>query len=137
MRYSLIVMVFVVLIAIFGAGCTPSASLPEQFETLPEGNAGSGAALFNQSINGAPTCVSCHVVDQAENGGLIGPSLQGYGDIAANRVDGQTAEEYTFYSIVRPAQHIVDGYSNAMYIRYNSALSQQQIADLIAYMLNL
>lgn len=100
--------------------------------TLPEGDAQRGEALYNESINGAPTCLSCHLLSDER---LIGPGLAGYAEVAGMRVEGQSAEEYTYLAIVRPAAHIVSGYSNLMYAEYGSRLSDQQIADLMAYLL--
>lgn len=68
---------------------------------------------------------------------LAGPGLGGFSRRAGERVEGQTAEVYTYESIVRPARYIVRGFSNIMYNRYVEKLSQQDIADLIAFLLGL
>ncbi|MBZ0291815.1 MAG: cytochrome c [Anaerolineae bacterium] len=120
------------LLLIFTA-CAPP-ELNNHFEELSPGDASSGEKLFLQSIDDAPTCASCHALDGSR---LIGPSLQGYAAAAGTRVEGQSAEEYTFYSIVRPAQHLVNGFSNLMYTEYDVKLQGQDIADLIAYVLTL
>lgn len=98
-------------------------------------DAGSGEKLFNQSSNGAPTCMSCHIVEGESRG--IGPSLAGIASVAGERVEGQNAEEYLYWSIVRPARHLVSGYSNVMYATYDDAYEPADIGDLIAYMLTL
>ncbi len=96
------------------------------------GDAGRGAELFAQSINGAPTCSSCHMLT---DGSLVGPGMQGYGERAAQAVSGQDAITYSYYSIISPARHIVPGYVNMMYLEYQSKLNDAQIADLIAFLL--
>jgi mono/diheme cytochrome c family protein len=103
-------------------------------DDLPDGDATHGAALFTESINGAPKCSACHTLDEGRS---TGPSLQDYAGEARDRVKGQNAETYTFTSILRPAKHIVQGYSNVMYEDYENKLSRQEIADLIAFLLTL
>ena len=98
-------------------------------------DAGSGEKLFGQSNNGAPNCVSCHAVE-GESGG-IGPSLAGMAEVAGTRVNGQSAEEYLYWSIVRPSNYLVPGYSNVMYADYETTLEAADIADVIAYILTL
>jgi cytochrome c2 len=102
------------------------------FRDLPAGDAGSGSKLFEQGRNDAPSCASCH---QGEGG--IGPALTGIGEVAATRVDGESAEEYLFNSIIRPAKYLVQGYSNVMYSDYATVYEPADIADLIAYLRNL
>lgn len=114
------------------------ACQPEELEIsvddLPPGDAANGAALFEARIDGAPSCASCHAIDGSPRSG---PSLAGYGAAAGDHVDDQDAVTYTFYSILRPTKHITQGYSNVMPDDYDDKLSQQQIADLIAYLLTL
>lgn len=102
------------------------------YEDLPEGNAESGETLFTTSVNDAPACSTCHTLTEAN---LTGPGLGGYGEHADNRVDNESAEVYTFYSILRPTRYLVNGFSNVMYDKYEEELDAQQIADLIAYLL--
>jgi cytochrome c553 len=102
--------------------------------TLPPGDAAQGELLFQVSIQGAPTCTSCHLLDGQR---LNGPPLNGFSQIAGTRVEGESAEEYTSISITRPAAHIVSGYANVMYNQYKARLTDQQLADLVAYLLTL
>ncbi len=120
--------------AVFFLIAACSSSQVAKFSDLPAGDATRGAVLFTQSINGAPTCSSCHNLDDST---LAGPGLKGYGARAGTRVDGQSAAEYTYDSIVQPAAFIVSGFSNSMYTQFGSKLSPQQSADLIAYLLTL
>lgn len=119
------------LIMLFISSCSGQAA---SLDALPTGVIERGAEWFVQSINGAPSCVSCHSLDGTT---LVGPSLQGYGDVAGSRVEGLSAEEYTYNSILRPAEHLALGFANVMYNQYGRRLSEQQIADLIAYLLSL
>ncbi len=97
-------------------------------------DAGSGEKLFQQSNNGAPTCASCHSIDGS---GGVGPSLQGIRETAANHGNGQSAEEYLYWSIISPSRSLTTGYSNLMYAKYDEIFEAADIADLIAYLLSL
>jgi mono/diheme cytochrome c family protein len=120
------------LVAVLATAC--SSSQDSTSADLPAGDAARGAALFSQSVNGAPACSTCHTLDETT---LVGPGMQGYGERAGSRIEGQSAEEYTYNSITQPAAHIVSGFSNTMYTQYGRQLSPQQTADLIAYLLTL
>ncbi|NJL92716.1 MAG: c-type cytochrome [Anaerolineae bacterium] len=103
--------------------------IPAQGDVLRGGN------LFRAELaDGVPTCRSCHAITDER---LNGPGMAGYGERAGNTVNGQDAREYSFLSIVNPSAHVVRGYSNSMYAEYQEHLSEQDIADLIAYMLSL
>ena len=126
----------VALAALLVSAC--SADAPRiAFEELDFAlaDAGSGEKLFNQSNNEAPACAACHAISGASSG--IGNSLAGIAGLAAGRVAGQSAEEYLYWSILRPGQHLVAGYSNIMYARYEDSLQAADLADLIAYLLSL
>lgn len=111
------------------AGC--GAAVAEDI-ILPTGDVSRGESLYQTGANGAPACLACHTLDGTS---VVGPSLQGFGAIAGTRVEGQSADDYAYFSIVRPANHLVDGFGNLMYTEYQSKLSEQDIADLIAYIL--
>jgi cytochrome c2 len=98
-------------------------------------DAGSGEKLFNQSNNEAPACAACHLIS-GENSG-IGNSLAGIATLAAQRVASQSAEEYLYWSILRPGRQLVAGYSNIMFAGYEDSLEAADIADMIAYLLTL
>ena len=98
-------------------------------------DAGSGEKLFNQSNNEAPACAACHKITGESSG--IGNSLAGIANLASMRVAGQSAEEYLFWSILRPGQRLVAGYSNIMYAGYEDSLEAADVADLIAYLMTL
>ena len=98
-------------------------------------DAGSGEKLFNQSNNEAPACSACHSLT-GESGGM-GNSLAGIAALAGGRVAGQSAEEYLYWSILRPGQYLLAGYSNLMYSRYEESLEPADLADLIAFLLTL
>jgi hypothetical protein len=69
---------------------------------------------------------------------LVGPSMAGIANRAGSQVSGQSAEDYLRESIVDPDAFVVDGFAaGLMTSTYGSALSEQQIEDLVAYMMTL
>ncbi len=98
-------------------------------------DAGSGEKLFQQSNNEAPACSACHAVAGDDSG--IGNALAGIATVASERVAGQSAPEYLYWSILRPSQHLVAGYADSMYAGYEDSLEAADLADLIAYLLSL
>ncbi|MBI5930739.1 MAG: cytochrome c [Chloroflexi bacterium] len=94
-----------------------------------------GKGLFERGDGDAPACKTCHTTDGED--GPSAPSLKSIANDAGDRVDGETAEAYLLNSIIAPGQHVVEGYRNTMFSKYDDKLSKQQIADLIAYLLTL
>lgn len=115
------------------AACSPNPPSTIAYDALPaEGDIARGQQLFNLLPNQAPPCWACH-----NETATASPDLTGYSDLAATRVEGESAREHTFYSITEPGRFLVEGYGNAMYNQYDEKLTPQDIADLIAYLLSL
>ncbi|MGJ3238079.1 MAG: c-type cytochrome [Anaerolineae bacterium] len=118
----------VAIVVLTLAGCTGNPTSTIAYDALPtEGDPVNGERLYT-----ARSCNACHVA-----GASGAPDLEGYGERAGDIVPDQDAREYTFYSIVEPAQHIAEGYGNAMPNNYDEIMTPQEIADLIAYLLDL
>lgn len=101
-----------------------------ELESLRDGNAEDGEQVFNGDGN----CSACHATSSEMR--LVGPSLLGIGSRAASNKPGLAAETYLWESIVRPDAYVVDGYpASVMPAGFGQWLSDQQIADLIAYLL--
>jgi hypothetical protein len=66
-----------------------------------------------------------------------GPSLQGVGSRAGQEVEGQSAEQYLRTSIVEPNAHVVEGYVQGVMPSFQGVLTDQQLNDLVAYLLTL
>ena len=101
------------------------------------GDSARGEELFNQTVIGSqPGCITCHSL--APDKVLIGPSMAGIAGRAATRVSGQSAKQYLRESIVNTDGFIVDGFpKGVMPAALNDQLSDQQLADLVAYLLTL
>lgn len=77
-------------------------------------------------------CTACHV-QGAQNG--IAPPFEGVGARAAERVPGMSASAYLYDSIVHPTDYIVEGYAPSMAQDFGQRLTQQELADIVAYLL--
>lgn len=99
-----------------------------------EGDAATGESLFNGGAQ--PGCNTCHSLEPGVK--LVGPSLAQIGAEASSRVSGQSAEEYLRTSIMEPNSFVVGGFTaNIMPATYDDQLSEQEVNDLVAYMLSL
>ncbi len=95
-----------------------------------------GEAIFHNGANGAPACITCHLLDKGVTG--VGPSLLGLSDVADSRVAGLSAEEYVRQSILRPNDFIVPGYiAGIMYQGFANQLQPNDVDALVAYVLSL
>lgn len=77
-------------------------------------------------------CTACHVAG-APHG--LAPAFAGVADIAATRHPPLTAAEYIYQSIVHPTAHIVEGFANSMPQDFATRMSDQELADVLAYLL--
>lgn len=120
---------------------TPFISIGEDiFQALPPGNPEAG-----RRVSGARDCTGCHVTMSV--GPLWAsaddePSLAERASLRILQPDyaGQamTAEQYLLESIVAPDAYIVEGYPpGLMPDGLARLLSQQEAADLIAYMMTI
>ena len=130
MRITLIVsfILLLVLTACGGGGDGPVV-----------GDAARGEKLYSQATIGtksAEGCTSCHNYDETEGPADKAPYTAGTGTRAATRVPGMSAEEYIHESILTPNAYVVEGFQEGdMYQTFGEELSEQQIADLVAYLL--
>lgn len=98
------------------------------------GDPRAGETLFQQAtIDSAPGCKTCHSIEPGKV--TIGPSLAGVAKSAAERVPGQTTEEYLRNCILDPNQYVVDGFSRGlMYQKFKDVLTDDQVNNLVAYL---
>ena len=98
-----------------------------------------GKELYSQTVigpNAAPGCATCHSTEPGKV--LVGPSHAGIATKATTVVPGMTAEEYLKESIINPNAHVTEGFTaGVMYQNYAKDLTEQEINDLVAYLLTL
>jgi len=111
---------------------------PEQIAAgLPDDVAAALAAA--DPANGAQValargCVGCHALDPAVT--MTGPTWFHIGDTAVSRVAGESPALYLYHSIINPGGFVVTNYpTGVMPANYSEQLSVQELADLIAYLL--
>ena len=107
---------------------SPAAASPAAALT---GHAEAGGKVFM-----AKTCATCHTITALKATGTIGPKLDGIGTTAGTRKPGTTAEAYIHESIEQPAAFLVPNYQNMM-PALRASMSDQEYADLVAYLLSL
>ena len=85
-------------------------------------------------------CNSCHVLDSLGWTGLTGPPLNGIADRAAERVPGQSAEEYIANSIWNSGAFRVPGYDQQMaafgpdVVDAANVMTPEQLYAIVAYL---
>jgi mono/diheme cytochrome c family protein len=105
---------------------------------LPEGSAQNGDAL-------AATlgCATCHITTNTGPAWEASADQPGIGVRAGERIgqsdyngEATSAEQYIFESVVHTTAYVVSGFAdNLMPATYGSTLTDQDMADLIAYLL--
>lgn len=81
-------------------------------------------------------CSACHSMEEAVR--IVGPSWYNLANEALTRVEGQGPALYLYNSIVHPNDYINEGYpANVMLQTYGDTLNDQQLADIVAYLLTL
>lgn len=110
----------------------------------PSGDPERGEALYRQeSIGGgaAPGCASCHSLEPGVV--KVGPSHANVGARAQEVIEdpdyggeATTAAGYLRESILEPNAHVSEGFDpGVMYQDYAEVLTEQQIEDLVAFLL--
>jgi mono/diheme cytochrome c family protein len=106
---------------------------------LPEGDPAAG-----ETLSVAIGCTACHIAAPTGPAWLPAEGQPGIGDRAASRPnepeytgEATTADQYLHESIVLPAAYLVPGYTDLMPHTYGSSLTDQDLADIIAYLLTL
>jgi cytochrome c551/c552 len=93
-----------------------------------------GDPLAGKSVFVSKGCGACHLFTPAGTTGKIGPNLDNLAAEAATADQG-TLEQFTRASIVDPGAYVAPGYpAGVMPTNYGSTLTQQQLADLVAFL---
>ena len=129
--------IFILLLALaLGVAACGSDKAPAggSEETTGAGDAVAGQKLFTGGA--LPAGNTCHSLQPGVK--LVGSSLANIGAEAGTRASGVSAEDYLRQSITAPNADVVGGFAaNVMPATYAASLSEQEINDLVAYMLTL
>jgi mono/diheme cytochrome c family protein len=101
------------------------------------GDPARGKDIFEHGLDDAPPCANCHVTTGKTAQYALAPSLAGISQRAATRVAGQTALDYIETSIRHPRDFVVPGFNPIMPSVFGQKYSDQDIADLAAYLMTL
>jgi mono/diheme cytochrome c family protein len=128
--------------AVASATAEPTAEATGDTSRFPSqalmGDPVHGQAIFDDGLNGAPACINCHGINAVGRVGFaLGPGLKGIADIAGERIEGLSAQVYIEDSIRYPNDFITPGFRGIMYGNFAEDYSDQDIADLIAYLMTL
>lgn len=103
------------------------------FEQSGSGEARSPSELYNLAMG----CAGCHHLNEDATNELAGPNQWNLHETAATRVDGKSAEEYVYESIVNPTAYIVPGYEGvAMPDNFATQMTEEEIDSLVAWLLD-
>ncbi|MEE9178312.1 MAG: cytochrome c [Acidimicrobiia bacterium] len=100
------------------------------------GDIAAGEELYNTEVDvgsWSPVCTTCHTLDGVDNS--FAPTHGGISKIAGERVEGMSAVDYLRQSIVDPLAFQVDAWPLTMPKNYSEVLSEEQINNLIAFLL--
>lgn len=129
-----IVLVYLGTVAILvGVGTlVPQFQRPKTAQEEAASQIERGRAVF---LDPGVGCYLCHAI----GGGAAtrGPDLAGVAEKAETRKPGMGTEEYLRESITNPGAFLVPTYAPIMPTDFAQRLSQEQIDDLLAYMLSL
>jgi mono/diheme cytochrome c family protein len=112
---------------------TISAEQLEKAEAV--GDIAAGEDLFFSPVEGVPrdeACSTCHTFDETET---HAPSLLGISGVAGDRVEGLSDIEYLRQSIVDPSAFQDGDWFATMPYQYSEVLSEDQINNLVAFLL--
>jgi cytochrome c2 len=135
-RFTLFALLIVALsLALVACGGDDGGDAAEA-EVAGVGSATNGEALYKQTTIGsasAPGCITCHSLEEGVS--LVGPSHAGMGLRAETAASGMSAAEFLEQSIREPDAVITEGFSpGVMYQNYDNELTDQEIADLVAFL---
>jgi len=103
----------------------------------PASDLGGGDVDNGKNLFAKQACSACHVIE-AGKPATVGPNLSNIGNRAAARRPDHTAAQYLWESIVNPNAFLTSGFgAGIMPQDYGQKLSDQDLKDLIAYLLTL
>ncbi len=105
-----------------------------------EGDPAQGEEVF---LRGAYVCASCHGNPDGSVPAAVGPNLSQIGTTAATRIDGYSAPQYIYESVLHPNAYVVEQCPNnpcapnvmPQDFAVRMSANSQDLADIISYLL--
>jgi len=113
-------LVFIAMLLVACGGETPTLSDPALIR---------GQRVFIRE------CATCHSTKPGVN--LVGPSLDGIASSAGTREEGMDSRGYIQLSIIKPSEYVIDGFVDQMPATFGSTLTEEELENVIAYLLTL
>jgi cytochrome c2 len=136
MRRFPLLFILILALSLLLVACGGDGGATEE-QPAVEPSATRGEELYKSTTIGtasAPGCSTCHSLEAGVT--LVGPSHAGVATRAETAVPGMSAADYLEQSIREPNAVVVEGFSpGVMYANYDRELSDQDIADLVAFLL--
>lgn len=113
---------------------------PTSVTELPPGNAANGEQLYNVTYG----CAACHGQLAVEGSNAVGPWVGEFADLGNVRIEGYSAADYLYESILLPSDYISPecpngpcaGPPSAMPNNFGTRMTElQEMSDMMAYML--
>lgn len=112
---------------------------PGSVADLPTGNPSNGEQLYNIALG----CAACHGDINVEGSNAVGPWLGNVAETGAAYLDGYTAADYVYESILNPSAFISPecptgpcaGPPSGMPANFGTRMTPQDMADVISYLL--
>ena len=120
-----VIMILVILLS----ACGGSGSGDADTDGVDQATINQGKTVFQAN------CSACH--SATSDATLVGPSMVGLADRAAETVPGLDAYEYIEQSILEPGAYINEGFQDLMPKTYDSTLTDEQLDAVIQYLLTL
>lgn len=117
------------------ASTTTTISAEQLAMAQAVGDIAAGEELYNTPVEGLPmsaSCATCHTLNGVDG---RSPSLARIGQVAGERVEGLSDIEYLRQSIIDPAAFQTRDWPATMPSQYGDLLSEDQVDDLIAFLL--
>ena len=111
---------------------TADAETTEDLEARASALVAQGDAVRGATLIEAYQCAACHVTGAENN---IAPPFAGLVERAGERNPSLSAAAYVYESIINPSAYIVEGYQNSMAQNFKDRVTEQDMADLMAYLL--
>ncbi len=127
-----------------GQAPAPAVEWPTMVSELPEGDPVRGEELYNIDYG----CMACHGNPAHQGSNVDGPWLGNIAEVGASRIDGYSAADYVYESILLPSAYIAPDCPNAPCTGPPSAMPAnfadrmaatdmplQDMADVLSYLL--